>query len=172
MLTLTRWLRPRLRDILTLTNIYGDDINLRPLSALTHTAPRVEGSRWSERREFMKFSETTVRIFGDTALVMYLVISGMAQFKLDNHLNILWVMVDVPRARSAGRSWRARRPESALLRELQCPSRHDHPGLSSRIPASAAAAPFAASTFRGLQSVPVGLGMYSSAVTRQRSWAR
>jgi hypothetical protein len=48
--------------------------------------------------EFMKFSETKVRIYGDVALV-----KGVCDFRngapgklLDNHLNILWVMVKRP----------------------------------------------------------------------------
>ena len=63
------------KDVKTLARIYGEDVT-----------------------EFMKFSETTIRIYGNVALV-----KGITDFRngqpgkmLDNHLNILWVMVKRP----------------------------------------------------------------------------
>ena len=87
------------KDIPTLTKIYGDDITYAHSSALTQTKAEVlKDLAGPNIGEFMKFSETTVRIYGDTALV-----KGICDFRngapgnpLDNHLNILWVMVRRP----------------------------------------------------------------------------
>jgi hypothetical protein len=87
------------KDIPTLTKIYGDDITYAHSSALTQTKAEVlKDLTGPNINEFMKFSETTVRIYGDTALV-----KGVCDFRngaptnmLDNHLNILWVMVRRP----------------------------------------------------------------------------
>ena len=48
--------------------------------------------------EFMKFSDTTIRIYGDTALAKGVVDfrNGQPGKMLDNNLNILWVLVRRP----------------------------------------------------------------------------
>jgi len=87
------------KDVPTLTKIYGDDITYAHSSALTQTKAEVlKDLAGPNIGEFMKFSDTTVRIYGDTALV-----KGICDFRngapgnlLDNHLNILWVMVRRP----------------------------------------------------------------------------
>jgi ketosteroid isomerase-like protein len=87
------------KDIPTLTKIYGDDITYAHSSALTQTkADVLKALAGPTINEFMKFSDTTVRIYGDVALV-----KGVCDFRngapgnvLDNHLNILWVMVRRP----------------------------------------------------------------------------
>jgi len=87
------------KDVATLTRIYGDDITYSHSSALTETKAQVlKNIVGPGVAEFMKFSETTVRIYGDVALV-----KGITDFRngqpgkmLDNHLNILWVMVRRP----------------------------------------------------------------------------
>ena len=87
------------KDIPTLTNIYGDDITYAHSSALTQTKAEVlKDLAGPNIGEFMTFSETNVRIYGDAALV-----KGICDFRngapgnmLDNHLNILWAMVRRP----------------------------------------------------------------------------
>jgi hypothetical protein len=87
------------KDIPTLTRIYGDDISYAHSSGLTQTKAEVLKDLMGPNiNEFMKFSETTVRLYGDTAVV-----KGVCDFRngapgniLDNHLNILWVMVRRP----------------------------------------------------------------------------
>ena len=79
-----------------LEKIYGDDITYSHSSALNQTKDVVlKDLQGPSVAEFMKFSDTTVRIYGDVALV-----KGVCDFRngqpgnlLDNHLNILWVMV-------------------------------------------------------------------------------
>jgi len=87
------------KDIPTLTRIYGDDITYAHSSALTQNKAEVlKDLQGPTVNEFMHFSETTVRIYGEVALV-----KGIVDFRngppgnlLDNHLNILWVMVRRP----------------------------------------------------------------------------
>jgi ketosteroid isomerase-like protein len=87
------------KDIPMLTSIYGDDITYAHSSALTQTKAEVlRDLAGPTISEFMTFSDMTVRIYGDVALV-----KGICDFRngppanmLDNHLNILWVMVRRP----------------------------------------------------------------------------
>src|SRR6187455_2415432 len=84
------------KDVATLGKIYGDDITYAHSSALTEdkatVLKKIQGPGVAE---FMKFSDTSIRIYGDTALA-----KGVVDFRngapgkmLDNNLNILWVMV-------------------------------------------------------------------------------
>jgi ketosteroid isomerase-like protein len=87
------------KDVATLEKIYGDDITYSHSSALNEDKATVlKNIKGPNVAEFMKFSETKVRIYGDVALV-----KGVCDFRngapgkmLDNHLNILWVMVKRP----------------------------------------------------------------------------
>jgi ketosteroid isomerase-like protein len=87
------------KDVKTLDKIYGEDLTYSHSSALTETKAQVlKAFEGTSQAEFMKFSETTIRIYGDVALV-----KGVTDFRngqpgkmLDNHLNILWVMVRRP----------------------------------------------------------------------------
>jgi ketosteroid isomerase-like protein len=86
------------KDVPTLAKIYGDDLTYSHSSALTQNKDVVlkaitGGEGWS-----MKFSDTTIRIYGDVALA-----KGVTDFRngqpgklVDNHLNILWVLVRRP----------------------------------------------------------------------------
>jgi ketosteroid isomerase-like protein len=86
------------KDVATLAKIYGDDLTYSHSSALTQTKDvvlkAVKGGGATEGW-FMKFSDTTIRIYGDVALA-----KGITDFRngqpgklVDNHLNILWVLV-------------------------------------------------------------------------------
>jgi ketosteroid isomerase-like protein len=87
------------KDVATLNKIYGDDITYAHSSALTETKAQVlKNIQGPSVAEFMKFSDTTIRVYGDVALA-----KGVVDFRngapgkmLDNHLNILWVMVRRP----------------------------------------------------------------------------
>ena len=87
------------KDVATLSKIYGDDITYSHSSALTETKAEVlKNIQGPSVAEFMKFSDTKIRIYGDVALA-----KGITDFRngqpgnmLDNHLNILWVMVRRP----------------------------------------------------------------------------
>lgn len=87
------------KDVATLDKIYSDDITYAHSSALTETKAQVlKNVQGPSVAEFMKFSDTTIRIYGDVALA-----KGVVDFRngppgkmLDNHLNILWVMVRRP----------------------------------------------------------------------------
>ena len=84
------------KDVATLEKIYGDDITYSHSSALNENKATVlKNIQGPGVAEFMKFSETTIRVYGDTALA-----KGVVDFRngapgkmLDNHLNILWVLV-------------------------------------------------------------------------------
>jgi ketosteroid isomerase-like protein len=84
------------KDVATLGNMYGDDITYAHSSALTETKAQVlKNIQGPGVAEFMKFSDTNIRVYGDVALA-----KGVVDFRngapgkmLDNHLNILWVMV-------------------------------------------------------------------------------
>ena len=84
------------KDVATLGRIYGDDITYAHSSALTETKAQVlKNIQGPGVAEFMKFTETDIRVYGDVALA-----KGVVDFRngapgkmLDNHLNILWVMV-------------------------------------------------------------------------------
>lgn len=87
------------KDVPTLDKIYGDDVTYAHSSALTETKAQVlKNVQGPSVAEFMKFSDTTIRIYGDVAVA-----KGVVDFRngppgkmLDNHLNILWVMVRRP----------------------------------------------------------------------------
>lgn len=87
------------KDVATLDKIYGDDVTYAHSSALTETKAQVlKNIQGPSVAEFMKFSDTTIRIYGDVAVA-----KGVVDFRngppgkmLDNHLNILWVMVRRP----------------------------------------------------------------------------
>jgi ketosteroid isomerase-like protein len=87
------------KDVATLDKIYGDDVTYAHSSALTETKAQVlKNVQGPNVAEFMKFSDTTIRIYGDVAVA-----KGVVDFRngppgkmLDNHLNILWVMVRRP----------------------------------------------------------------------------
>ena len=84
------------KDVATLGKIYGDDLTYSHSSALTETKAEVlKNIQGPSVAEFMKFSETKIRVYGDVALA-----KGVVDFRngapgkmLDNNLNILWVMV-------------------------------------------------------------------------------
>ena len=84
------------KDVAMLGKIYGDDITYSHSSALTETKAQVlKNIQGPGVAEFMKFSETNIRVYGDVALA-----KGVVDFRngapgkmLDNNLNILWVMV-------------------------------------------------------------------------------
>ena len=84
------------KDVATLDKIYGDDVTYAHSSALTETKAQVlKNIQGPGVAEFMKFSDTNIRVYGDVALA-----KGVVDFRngapgkmLDNHLNILWVMV-------------------------------------------------------------------------------
>ena len=87
------------RDAATLEKVYGDDVTYSHSSGATQTKAEVlAGIRGNTVNVFMKFSEMTVRIYGDVALA-----KGICDFRngpptaiLDNHLNILWVLARRP----------------------------------------------------------------------------
>jgi ketosteroid isomerase-like protein len=84
------------KDVATLGKIYGDDLTYSHSSALTETKAEVlKNIQGPNVAEFMKFSDTKIRVYGDVALA-----KGVVDFRngapgkmLDNNLNILWVMV-------------------------------------------------------------------------------
>jgi ketosteroid isomerase-like protein len=88
------------KDAATLARIYGDDLTYSHSAGFTETKAQVLANIKGERvaGTFMKFSDTTIRIYGDVALA-----KGIVDFRsaasgrmLDNHLNILWVLVRRP----------------------------------------------------------------------------
>jgi ketosteroid isomerase-like protein len=87
------------KDVATLDKIYGDDITYSHSSALTETKAQVlKNIQGPSVAEFMKFTETNIRVYGDVALAKGIVDfrNGAPGKMLDNHLNILWVMVRRP----------------------------------------------------------------------------
>jgi ketosteroid isomerase-like protein len=87
------------KDVATLDKIYSDDLTYSHSSALTENKARVlQNVKGANVAEFMKFSEMTVRTYGNVALA-----KGICDFRngapgkmTDNHLNILWVLVKGP----------------------------------------------------------------------------
>jgi ketosteroid isomerase-like protein len=87
------------KDVATLARIYGDDVTYSHSSGLTETKAEVlKNIQGPSQAEFMRFSETTIRVYGNVAVA-----KGITDFRngrpgnmLDNHLNILWVMVKRP----------------------------------------------------------------------------
>ena len=57
------------KDVAILEKIYGDDVTYAHSSALTETKAQVlKNIQGPSVAEFMKFSDTTIRIYGDAAL--------------------------------------------------------------------------------------------------------
>ena len=87
------------KDVATLTKIYGDDITYEHSSGLTETkAVVLKNIQGPGQAEFMKFSDMKIRVYGDVAVA-----KGICDFRngqpgqmLDNHLDILWVLVKRP----------------------------------------------------------------------------
>jgi ketosteroid isomerase-like protein len=87
------------KDVATLSKIYSDDLTYSHSSAMTQTKAEVLKAFESPSvAESMKFVGTTVRIYGPVALA-----KGLTEFRngrpgamVDNHLNILWVLVKGP----------------------------------------------------------------------------
>ena len=87
------------KDVPTLTKIYGDDLTYSHSASNTQTKAEVlKAIRGSGEGWHMKFTDTTIRIYGDVALV-----KGITDFRngqpgklMDNKLNILWVLVRRP----------------------------------------------------------------------------
>jgi ketosteroid isomerase-like protein len=88
------------KDKATLAAIYGDDLTYSHSAGFSETKAQVLANIRGERvpGTFMKFSDTTLRFYGDVALAR-----GAVDFKsaasgrmLENHLNILWVLVRRP----------------------------------------------------------------------------
>lgn len=87
------------KDVATLDKIYSDDVTYAHSSALTETKAQVlKNVQGPSVAEFMKFSDTTIRIYGDVAVAKGVVDfrNGQPGKMLDNHLNILWVLVRRP----------------------------------------------------------------------------
>ena len=84
------------KDVAMLDRIYGDEVTYSHSSAATQTKAQVLADiKGPNVAEFMRFSDTTVRLYGDVAVV-----KGVVDFRngppgnmTDNHLNILWVLV-------------------------------------------------------------------------------
>jgi ketosteroid isomerase-like protein len=87
------------KDVAMLTRVYGDDLTYSHSSSMTETKAEVLKSITGPSvAEFMKFSDMNIRIYGNVALA-----KGITDFRngqpgkmLDNHLNILWVLVKRP----------------------------------------------------------------------------
>ena len=114
-------------------SIYGDDVTYAHSSALTETKAQVlKNIQGPSVAEFMKFSDTTIRIYGDIALA-----KGVVDFRngppgkmLDNHLDILWVLA----RRAAGSSRLAdRRAADDADRTVR-----RHPGAGEVVPRTTA----------------------------------
>jgi ketosteroid isomerase-like protein len=88
------------KDFAALEKLYGDDLTYGHSSGATESrAEMIAGFRRPERiAEAMKFSNTSIRIYGDVALA-----KGITDFRngtvgniRDSHHNILWVLVRRP----------------------------------------------------------------------------
>ena len=87
------------KDVATLDKVYANDLTYSHSSALTQTKAEVlKAITGPNVSESMKFSDTTIRIYGGVALV-----KGVCDYRngapgkmTDNHLNILWVLVKNP----------------------------------------------------------------------------
>jgi len=88
------------KDAVTLANLYGDDLTYSHSAGFAETKAQVLAGIKGERvpGTFMKFTDTTIRFYGDVALAR-----GVVDFRsaatgrtIDNHLNILWVLVRRP----------------------------------------------------------------------------
>ena len=87
------------KDVATLDKIYGEDLTYSHSNSQNDTkAVVLKGVQGPNVAEFMKFSDTAIRVYGNVALA-----KGVVDFRngqpgklLDNHMNILWVMVKRP----------------------------------------------------------------------------
>ena len=88
------------KDIPTLEKVLGDDITFSHSAAMTQTKAQVlKAIAGPGVATFMTFTDQTIRIYGNVALVKGVVDfqNGVSADKLfDNHLNILWVLVRRP----------------------------------------------------------------------------
>jgi ketosteroid isomerase-like protein len=120
------------KDVATLNKIYGDDLTYSHSSALTQTKAEVlkafDGPSISE---YMKFSGTTIRIYGDVALF-----KGVCDFRngrpgamADNHLNILWVLV---RRTQGPFGWQIVARQTTRIAEPPVTSRAGGPATATR----------------------------------------
>lgn len=88
------------KDKAALAAIYGEDLTYSHSAGFSETKAQVLANIRGSRVDgtYMKFSDTTLRFYGDVALAR-----GVVDFRsaatgrmLDNHLNILWVLVRRP----------------------------------------------------------------------------
>ena len=87
------------KDVATLDKIYSNDLTYSHSSALTQTKAEVlKAFQGSGVTESLKFSNTTIRIYGPVALFKGVtdMRNGQPGKMNDNHLNILWVLVKGP----------------------------------------------------------------------------
>ena len=112
------------KDVATLENIYGDEVTYSHSTSATQTKTQVLADIKYEEMppKFMKFSETTIRLYGSVAVA-----KGIVDFRngppgqtlLDNHLN------RYPRSR-ASCAWPALNGRSSCVRP-RCTGRQDTP---------------------------------------------
>jgi hypothetical protein len=84
------------KDVTTLDHIYGDEVTYSHSNGATQTKAQVLADiKGPNVAEFMKFGETTIRLYGSVALAKGIVDfrSGPPGALQDHHLNILWVLV-------------------------------------------------------------------------------
>jgi hypothetical protein len=87
------------KDVGSLNRIYGDELSYAHSSGLTETkAQVVKNVQGPGVAEFMKFNKTDITVFGDVAVAKSIVDfrTGQPGQLLDNHLDILFVMVRRP----------------------------------------------------------------------------
>ena len=87
------------KDVATLDRIYSEDLTYSHSNSQNDTKAEVlKGVQGPGLAEFMKFSNMTFRFYGDVALAKGVVDfrNGQPGKMLDNHLNILWVLVRRP----------------------------------------------------------------------------
>lgn len=85
------------RNVAPLTKIYADDVTYSHSSGAVETKAQVLAGIKGARAEgtYMKFKDTTIRFYGDVAVVRGAVDyrSASTGRLMDNNLNILWVLV-------------------------------------------------------------------------------
>jgi hypothetical protein len=87
------------KDVATLDKIYHPDLTYSHSSAMNQTKAEVlKAAAGPGVTESMKFVDTTVRIYGNVALVRggNELRNGSPGNMHDNHLNILWVLLKGP----------------------------------------------------------------------------
>ena len=87
------------KDTATLAKIYSDDVTYSHSSALNQNKAEVlKAFQGTGVTESLKFSDTTIRIYGTVALFKGVtdMRNGQPGKLVDNHLNILWVLVKGP----------------------------------------------------------------------------